>query len=67
MCVCGGGRETDRERDRQTERERDRQRQRERERQKTHAQVMGYKNGKTKKEKFISYFILPLQTEMGTE
>jgi hypothetical protein len=39
----------------------------EKKRDKTHAKVMDYNNGKTKKENFISYFILPLRTEMGTE
>jgi hypothetical protein len=36
-------------------------------RDKTHAKVMEYNNGKTKKEKFISYFIIQLGRIRGTE
>jgi hypothetical protein len=34
---------------------------------KTHAKVMNYNCGKTKKETLTPYFILMLRTEMGTE
>jgi hypothetical protein len=36
-------------------------------RDKTHAKIINYNCGKTKKETFIPYFILTLRKEMGTE